>query len=175
MVLNINHIKEGGRMKQEIERKYVLRRMPDCLNGSSYDNIEQAYLLVAKDQEIRIRMYYKSESGKSFYLTRKSSGGLVRNEEEEEISPSTYDILLNLVVGRRITKRRHCLIGEDGLIWEIDYYYGDLLGLVTAEVELPNAEVKPKIPAEITAVLVDEVTEDQGYKNKNLAIGDLPK
>jgi CYTH domain-containing protein len=73
-----------------------------------------------------------------------------------------------------VEKSRFNIQASDGLTWEIDVYFGNLLGLFTAEVELPEKNFDAVMPAEIVAVLVADVTEDARYKNKNLAVNGKP-
>ena len=154
-------------MPQEIEKKFLLRQLPSGLgNGVS---IRQGYLS-AGDPEVRLRA-----KGEEFFATRKGGEGLVRSEVEKEISQEIFDLLWPATQGRVVEKIRYCLAGSDGLVWEIDEYLGQLKGLFTVEVELPDAEVQPLMPSVIAEVLVREVTFDKAYKNKALAVGGLPK
>jgi adenylate cyclase len=151
----------------EIENKFLLARLPGGMKNG--EKILQGYLAVA-DPEVRIR-----QKGEKFFVTRKGGEGFVRQEAEAEVSAEVFEILWPATVGKRIEKTRYELTGPDGFVWEVDEYHGRLAGIVTAEVELPSETTKAAMPEEIRHVLIRDVTNDEAYKNKNLAINGLPK
>ncbi len=150
-------------MSKEIEKKFLLRNSPAGITKGT--KILQGYLSVG-DPEVRVRA-----KGEKFFLTRKVGSGFIREEEEYEISKEVFEILWSLTEGARIEKTRYEFIGEDGLTWEIDEIQNRSTGaLFLAEVELPDETVTPKIPSAIAEVIERDVTTDEMYKNKNLAI-----
>ena len=150
-------------MSLEIEKKFLLRNLPTGMTKGT--KILQGYLSVG-NPEVRVRA-----KGGKFFLTRKGGEGFVREEEEYEISKEVFEILWSLTEDARIEKTRYEIIGEDGLTWEIDEFQTRLTdGLFTAEVELPSELVVPEIPSTIAEVIERDVTTDETYKNKNLAI-----
>lgn len=147
----------------EIEKKFLLRGLPTGIAKGT--KILQGYLSVG-DPEVRVRA-----KGDEFFLTRKGGGGFVREEEEYEISKRIFEILWSLTENARIEKTRYEIVGADGLTWEIDEYQTRRTeGLFTAEVELPNESVVPEIPSAIAEVIESDVTTDETFKNKNLAV-----
>ncbi len=154
-------------MSREIEKKFLLRGLP---NGTANGiEISQGYLSVG-NPEVRVRT-----KGARFFLTRKGGEGFVREEEECEISKEIFDILWSLTEVARIEKTRYEIVGGDGLVWEIDKFQTALTeGLFVAEVELPDESIVPEIPPAIAEVIERDVTVDEAYKNKNLAINGLP-
>ena len=52
----------------------------------------------------------------------------------------------------------------DGMVWEVDEFFGDNLGLVVAEIELESEEQSFAKPDWIA----EEVTNDARYFNANL-------
>ena len=64
-----------------------------------------------------------------------------------------------------ITKTRYLWPGEDGLLWEIDEFEGELAGLVIAEVELEYENQPVEIP-EWTNL---ELTNLRGWSNSSLS------
>ncbi|MDQ3748961.1 MAG: adenylate cyclase [Acidobacteriota bacterium] len=150
----------------EIEKKFLLRNLPTGITKGT--KILQGYLSVG-NPEVRVRA-----KGEKFFLTRKGGEGFIREEEEYEISKETFEILWSLTENARIEKIRYEIIGEDGLIWEIDEFQTRLTkGLFTAEVELPDESVVPEIPPAIAEVIERDVTTDGMYKNKKLAINGI--
>lgn len=150
-------------MSREIEKKFLLRNLPTGITKGT--EIQQGYLSVG-DPEVRVRA-----KGGKFFLTRKGGAGFIREEDEHEISKKIFEILWSLTEGARIEKTRYEIVGEDGLTWEIDKFQtSSTRGLFLAEVELPDESVIPEIPTAIAAVIEREVTFDEIYQNKNLAI-----
>jgi CYTH domain-containing protein len=150
----------------EIEKKFLLRNLPTGITKGT--KIFQGYLSVG-NPEVRVRA-----KGEKFFLTKKGGEGFVREEEEYEISKEVFEILWSLTEDARIEKTRYEIIGEDGLVWEIDEFQTQLTeGLFLAEVELPNEWVVPEIPLSIAEVIIKDVTSDGMYKNKNLAINGI--
>lgn len=150
----------------EIEKKFIIAGLPAGLAGGT--KIRQGYLSVG-DPEVRLR-----SKGEKFFATRKGGEGFIRSEAEAEISAEVFHILWPATDGRRVEKTRFAMEGEDGLVWEVDQYNGDLAGLFTAEVELPSETTKVVMPGAISAVMVRDVTDDKAYKNKSLAVNGLP-
>ena len=153
-------------MSIEIERKYLLKALPDDLCCGEL--INQGYVSVG-DPEVRVR-----KKGKEYFITKKSGKGFIRTEEEVLINEAFFKDLWSLTAGKRIEKTRYTMVGSDGLVWEIDEYHGVLAGLFIAELELKNKDDEFKIPQAIQAVMTVDVTEDERYKNKNLAVDGLP-
>jgi CYTH domain-containing protein len=151
----------------EIERKFLVEQVPDDLDAHPSREIEQGYLAITDDVEVRVRRY-----GDHSFLTVKSSGGESRVEEEIEIDRRRFDALWPLTDDRRIHKRRYAIPIGDGLTIELDVYHGRLSGLVTAEVEFTSlANANAFVPP---GWLGRDVTDDSRYKNKRLATHGLP-
>jgi adenylate cyclase len=152
----------------EIERKFLLNDRPPALDGSPRRRLEQGYLAVGRDGvEVRIR-----RAGDKTTLTVKSAPGLVRVEEEIAIDGARFDALWPLTEGRRLVKTRYLVPLEDGLAAEVDEYGDALHGLWTAEVEFPSVEASEAFAA--PAWLGDEVTGDERYANRSLALDGAP-
>lgn len=151
----------------EIERKFLVEQLPDGLGGHPSREIEQGYLAITDDLEVRLRRY-----GDQSFLTVKSSGNESRIEEEIEIDEGRFAALWPLTDGRRIQKRRYRIPFGDGLTIELDVYHDRLDGLLTAEVEFNSlADATAFVPP---GWLGPEVTDDRRYKNKRLATEGLP-
>jgi CYTH domain-containing protein len=151
----------------EIERKFLVEQLPGDLDEHPSREIEQGYLAITDDVEVRLRRY-----GEQTFLTVKSSGGESRIEEEIEIEPRRFDALWPLTDGRRLEKRRYTIPFGDGLTIELDVYHGRLSGLLTAEVEFDTTD-----DASVFAApdwFGRELTDDPRYKNKRLATSGLP-
>jgi adenylate cyclase len=151
----------------EIERKFLVDRLPGGLDEHPSAEIEQGYLAITDEVEVRVRRY-----GEQAFLTVKSGGGEVRVEEEIEIDPRRFAALWPLTDNRRIEKRRY-RIPAGPLTIELDVYHGRLSGLQVAEVEFDS----PEDAAEFTPPewIGREVTGDPRYKNQRLATAGLPR
>ena len=149
----------------EVERKFRLRQPPD-LSGSDSDPIEQGYLAVGAEGEVRLR-----RKGEQTLLTVKRGAGLSRSEAEVEIGAEQFKALWPLTEGRRLRKHRHVL-PHDGLEIEVDVYEGELEGLMVAEVEFDSEEQARGF--EPPAWFGDEVTGDERFLNENLAVNGVP-
>ena len=105
------------------------------------------------------------DAGGRYFLTLKSSGGLVRNETpDKEVSSTLFDLYWPYAK-RRIEKVR---LEEDyvGFTAEIDVYTDR--DLIVAEVEVSSVDI-----AESLDPLGLDVTENPSYKNRSLAETDF--
>jgi CYTH domain-containing protein len=152
----------------EIERKFLVDRLPGDLDRYPSTRLEQGYVAIdPSGVEVRIR-----RRGGRCTLTVKGGRGLARAEEELELEPSSFERLWPLTEGRRIEKTRYVIPAGEELTIELDVYHGPLAGLVTAEVEFASAEAAERFtPPEWFGL---EVTEADEYKNRRLAIDGLP-
>jgi CYTH domain-containing protein len=149
----------------EVERKFLVSEPPD-LDGVDSDEIEQGYLAIGAEGEVRLR-----RKGDQLILTAKRGSGLARDEAETELDPEDFERLWPLTEGRRLHKRRHVLPDGD-LEIEVDVYGGELAGLVVAEIEFASEEAARGFkPAEWIG---EEVTGDERYLNETLATRGRP-
>jgi adenylate cyclase len=149
----------------EVERKFLVSEPPN-LDGTESDEIEQGYLAVGSDGEVRLR-----RKGENLVLTVKRGSGIARDEAEVQLEEADFDVLWPLTEGRRLRKRRHAIpYGDLGI--ELDVYEGDLEGLLVAEIEFPSAdEAGALVPPDW---LGEEVTGDERYLNETLATRGRP-
>ena len=149
----------------EVERKFLVAESPD-LDGADSNEIEQGYLAIGADGEVRLR-----RKGDRLLLTAKRGEGLSRDEAEVEIDREAFDRLWPLTEGRRLHKRRY-VIPHEGLQIEVDVYEGDLEGLLVAEIEFASEEAAGEF--EPPEWIAEEVTGDQRYLNETLATKGAP-
>lgn len=155
----------------EIERTYLLRRLPELPAGSTACRIEQGYLPPAEGEpgtvEGRVRRLTRPDGRVERTHTLKKGLGLVRSEQERVIDAAEFDRLWPRTAGRRLSKTRH-LVPDGALLWAIDDFDG--LDLVLAEVELPDAETAAEIPDWLAPHVERDVTEEPQYRNYELAL-----
>jgi CHAD domain-containing protein/CYTH domain-containing protein len=148
----------------EIERKYLLRAVPEHAASAVSVAVEQGWLPGSKLQE-RLR-HVSGGDGEHYVRTVKLGAGLSRLEVEEETSAELFRSLWPLTEGRRVRKRRY-YVPEGDRTWEIDEFLDR--ELVLAEVELPSPQAEVEIPDWLAPVLERDVTGDPDYLNVNLA------
>lgn len=154
-------------MTHEIERKFLVRELPQNLESYPQHEIKQGYIQIADDgTEERVR-----KKGSRFFHTVKSGSGLKREESEKEISEEEFNMLWPKTQGRRILKTRYD-IEHESLLIELDIFSGDLQGLIVAEVEFKSEEESSNF--EPPQWFSQELTFDDRYKNKYLALFGLP-
>jgi adenylate cyclase len=150
----------------EVERKWLVQDLPN-LSGCEGKEVIQGYIAIAADgTEVRLR-----QTDGTCFQTVKSEGGLVRDEIEVELSHEQFETLWPATAGRRLEKTRYTLRWADKKV-EVDVYHSSLAGLIVAEVEFPSAsESRWFAPPPWFGA---EVTEDEHYKNANLALHGRP-
>lgn len=154
-------------MDFEVERKFLVDERPEWLDGCESAPIQQGYLALDGDTEVRVRRH-----GDALWLTVKHGGGLVRSEVEVELDLDRFEELWLLTDGRRVSKRRYAVPGEHRS-FDVDVYDEGLAGLAVAEVEFDTVEESAAF--EPPPWLGDEVTEDPRYKNRHLAEHGSPR
>lgn len=156
----------GGNRKQhnrEIERKFLVKWLPDNFKQSRHFVIEQGYLATeSAGRQVRLRKTANTTS-----LTFKVGRSSHREEREVKLSPKQFAALWPGTVGRRLRKMRY-EIPWDNVMIEIDIYRGRHAGLVVAEVEFPNTVSCRKFKA--PSWFGREVTGEKRYSNVRLAL-----
>jgi CYTH domain-containing protein len=148
----------------EIERKYLLKRLPRFPEGVEAQEIDQGWLPGERLAERLRRVRGNGEV--KWYRTVKLGSGISRIEVEEETTEALFRKLWRLTKGKRVHKRRF-RVREGGLTWEVDRFRGRKL--VLAEVELPSEDAAAPLPVWLRRVVVREVTGEPEYVNLNLA------
>lgn len=154
-------------MQLEIERKFLLRRVP-TLEYSDCKLIVQCYAWCEdkKDYDRYRESISEDGSAKYFHTFKKRIKSGVQEEYEEEIEKEVFYSYFDRC-DKFIKKRRRIYVKKD-LIWEIDDFID--LSLVVAEIELPKEGHEFKIPKKIKKEVIMEVTEFPQFYNSNLAI-----
>jgi adenylate cyclase len=153
----------------EIERKLLVDEVPS-LEGWTAQRLEQGYLAITGDVEVRIRR----ADGDAARITVKSAPGLSRVEEELPLDGDAFERLWPLTEGRRLVKVRHTSPDPDvaGVVFELDVYEGPLGGLVTLEAEFADEDAARAWTPPLWAGR--EVTGEKAYANQTLALHGAP-
>ncbi len=115
----------------EIERKFLIKKIPDDLESFTHFDIEQGYLCI--DPVIRVR---KKDS--DYILTYKSRGFMIREEYEHPLTKNGYEHLIQKADGNVISKTRYIIPGPSGLTVELDIFKKIFDGIVLAEIEFAS-------------------------------------
>ncbi len=157
----------GETGQKEIERKFLVAKLPDDLSNNEKNDIRQGYLHTDnEDAEVRIR-----QKGGKYYRTEKIGHGLERQENEQEISQEEFEELWPQTVAR-VEKTRY-EIPIDGTVIELDVYHGNLEGRAVAEIELSSADARIDLSG--LDWLGEEVTGAKEYSNAELAQNGWPE
>ncbi len=158
----------------EIERKFLIEKLPDDLSSYNCLMIEQAYLCTAP--VIRVR-----REDETYYMTYKGKGLMAREEYNLPLNKNAYDHLLSKADGNIISKKRYLIpivkpVFASGytppsevlnLNIELDIFEPPFAPLIIAEVEFPDEEMANAfIPP---AWLGEDVTSNPEYHNSNLS------
>ena len=142
----------------EIERKYLVKQVPESYESFPCHAIEQAYLCTGP--VVRVR-----REDDSYYLTYKGKGLLSREEYNLPLNEQAYRHLLAKADGIILTVE-----GAGHLTIEMDVFEGSYQGLVLAEVEFPTEEEAMAFKA--PEWFGRDVTFSGEFQNSRLACGD---
>ena len=143
----------------EIERKFLLRELPENLESYPVRHLEQGYLCTAP--VVRIR-----RDNDKYELTYKGKGCMVREERNLPLTKEAYEHLREKIDGRLIVKKRYMIPLEKYTI-ELDVFEGDLAPLTLAEVEFSSEDDAKNFVA--PEWFAEDVTFSKLYHNSFLS------
>lgn len=146
---------------QEIERKFLVKGSFKPF-ATKQTKIVQGFLSTVPERTVRVRI--KDTQG---FLTIKGIGnasGASRYEFEKEISVQDAQDLMGICEPGVIDKTRFIVPTDNGLVFEVDEFYGENEGLTVAEIELSSEDTSFTKPE----WLGEEVTGDVKYFNSML-------
>jgi adenylate cyclase len=152
----------GRTPHREIERKFLVRKLPDDLTAFPHHDLEQGYLAITRDGvQVRLR-----RGGGKQSLTFKRACRNSREEREVQLTAEQFAVLWPGTEGKRLTKTRYEVPFGNRIV-EIDVYSGRHQGLVVAEVEFDDEDTaRDFVPPNW---LGEDVTHDPRYSNQLLA------
>ncbi len=145
--------------RKEIERKFLVKNNT-WRKGVKGVNYQQGYLSTDSSRTVRVRL--EGKAGKLTIKGRKK--GISGDEFEYDIPAQDAKYLLKNLCKQPIILKKRYKVNFKGLVWEVDVFEGENMGLVIAEVELKNENHKIKFPSWIGK----EVTSDRRFRNANL-------
>lgn len=137
----------------EIERKFLINKLPANLKDYTFKAIEQAYL--STEPVVRIR-----KSNDKYTLTYKSKGFLSREEYNMPLTKESYYHLKEKADGNVISKKRYLIPLGSNLTIELDIFEPPFDSLVIAEVEFDSEDNA------LNFVAPDWFGEDVTYSHK---------
>lgn len=144
----------------EIERKFLIKTIPNNLEQYPFHLIEQAYLCTSP--VVRIR-----RQDEEYILTWKGGGMMAREEYNLPLTKEGYEHMLPKADGNIITKKRYLIPLSDGLKAELDIFSRKFEGLMIVEVEFPDTDTAASfLPPEWFG---EEVTYSPLYHNSVLS------
>ena len=140
----------------EIERKFLVKKIPDNLDTYERMDMIKGYLNTAP--VVRVR-----KENDDYVLTYKGSGLLSHSEYNLPLNKESFEHLLKKCDGIIISKSRYKIPIENNLTAELDIFKGDLDSLKLVEVEFGSVEEANNfIPPEWFG---EDVTTDGRYHN----------
>ena len=143
----------------EIERKYLIKELPENLKSYPCRHIEQGYLCTSP--VVRIR-----KDNDKYELTYKSKGLMVREEYNLPLDAKAYEHLKIKIDGRLIVKDRY-MLPYQGYTIELDVFSSPVPDLWLAEVEFPSEEAARTFQPPVW--FGEDVTSSSKYHNSNLS------
>ena len=145
----------------EIERKFLIKNIPENLDSYAFHLIEQGYLCT--DPVVRVR-----RQDDDYFLTYKGKGLLAREEYNLPLTRSGYEHLIKKADGNIIKKKRYLIPIEDtDLTIELDIFDKPFAPLIMAEVEFSSVEDANAFIA--PDWFGEDVTNDPAYHNSNMS------
>ena len=144
----------------EIERKFLVKKLPENLEEYEKKHISQGYLCT--NPVVRIR-----RSNEEYFLTYKGRGKMVREEYEFPLTAEAYEHMLPKIDGLLIDKIRYLIPLDKKHTAELDIFQGQLSPLRLIEVEFESEEDANSFEA--PEWFGDDVTNSKDYHNSNLS------
>jgi CYTH domain-containing protein len=159
-------------MKLEIERKFLLKAMPD-LPAAEVVQIDQYYFKNKEGVWERARSWDSNINGKRYIHTvKKSVSKGVNLEDEKDLTKEQFKKFIakckSGVVESRFIKKERWIYPDGNLYWEVDMFNSGH-HLIVAEIEIPTKNYKVNIPKFIEDKLLLEVTGLKQFSNRNLS------
>ena len=148
----------------EIERKYLIDRLPENIEQYECKHIEQGYLNT--DPVVRIR-----KSNDKYTLTYKGAGLMCREEYNLPLTKESYEHMRPKADGILISKTRYLIPEKDRLTIELDVFDAPYEGLYLAEVEFSSEEQALSYNPPVW--FGEDVTNSGKYHNSHLSQGNL--
>lgn len=159
-------------VEREIERRFLVKKLPDGFESAEFVEIKQGYLAITSDREVRLRKVCSNDSPTKYFMTVKVGVGEERLAPEEEITKDFFEKFWPCSDGFRISKTRY-FVHVEYYSTEVDFFHGKDEDHRHVEVEfLTDAECKAFVPPDWFG---KEVTDDPRYNSRSIALYGVPK
>lgn len=148
----------------EIERKFLVKHLPDNLDDYNNHIIEQGYLNT--NPVVRVR-----RQNDEYFLTYKGSGMLAREEYNLPLNKEAYEHLIKKADGNIISKTRYLIPLDNNLTIELDIFEAPFDNVIIAEVEFDSVEAAKSFRA--PDWFGEDVTYNPAYHNSNMSKQDF--
>ena len=157
----------------EIERKFLLKAMPDVLPNEVV-KIDQFYFKNKEGVWERVRQWNSSLYGKRWIHTIKTKISDFSNEEvEKDITKLEYEEFKKECrenkSNSRYIKKERWIYPDGDLYWEVDIFK-DKCHIIIAEIEIPSEDYDLNIPEFISKKTLLEVTGLKQFSNRSLSV-----
>jgi CYTH domain-containing protein len=159
-------------MKLEIERKFLLKAMPDKA-PSEIVKIDQWYWKNSKGVWERARSWDSNINGVSWIHTiKKSVAKGINIEDEHNLTKEEYEFFTKRCntpgEDSKFISKERWIYPDGDLKWEVDMFNSGH-HLIVAEIEIPKKSFKVNIPDFIKDKLLMEVTDFKQFSNRSLS------
>jgi CYTH domain-containing protein len=159
-------------MKLEIERKFLLKSMPD-ISPVEKIKIDQWYLKNSKGTWERARTWHSDVTGESWVHTiKKSVSKGINIEDEYQLTREEYLEFIKRCKSSefeaKFISKERWIYPQGDLKWEVDKFNHNHC-LIIAEIEIPKKSFKVEIPDFIREKLIVEVTGIKQFSNRSLS------
>lgn len=144
----------------EIERKFLIKNYSGNLSELEHHELKQGY--ISTKPVIRIRKWDNTK-----ILTIKSSGLIMRDEYEIELSEDEFQNLEKKVEGNIINKTRYIIPINNNLKIEMDIFHDIFEGLCYGEVEFPDIETAENFKA--PDFMYKDISKSGVFQNSSLS------
>jgi CYTH domain-containing protein len=157
----------------EIERKFLLKAMPDVL-PTEVVKIDQFYFKNKEGVWERVRQWNSNLYGKRWIHTVKTKLSDFSNEEvEKELTKKEYDEFKKRCrqnkSNSRYIKKERWIYPDGDLYWEVDLFK-DKCHIIIAEIEIPSEDYDLNIPEFISKKTLLEVSGLKLFSNRSLSV-----
>ena len=158
-------------MKLEIERKFLLKSMPD-IKPAEVIKIEQYYLKNSSGIWERARSWSSNiDDIKYIHTVKKSISKGVNLEDEYFMSEEQFNQFKKNCFESKESKflsKERWIYPDGDFVWEVDKFINDHY-IIIAEIEIPTKRFKIDIPNFIADKLLLEVTDFKQFSNRSLS------
>lgn len=157
-------------MAIEIERKFAVKDDSWRAAADGGKRFIQGYFSGGPNAPtMRIRVV---DGSQAFLTIKGKPGGFARSEFEYEIPVNDATSMLFEFCGTRIVEKvRYLIPASNGLVWEVDEYFGQNQGLFTAEIELPSPDTAFEVPPWLGRELSGNRRYTNGFLSRNPWLG----